>query len=332
MTGEKLLLALQAVDPALAEDARSPARRRMPRRLTAALIAAALVLALGAGAAAYYSDFFLDFFAERRGGELTEEQQTVVGALTAAVGQSQSVDGWTVTVDEAVAAKNNVYIKLTVTAPEGTALDGAQYRFRQIELSGGPEDVAMAGTSQGVKPDDDSHDGRVTILWTHNVSTQAGSQASFADGAARTLTLTDFCLSADDGTYTALAEGTWRFELTLTEQAADQADEAELVDGPVPCTAVSERWNSAGEIKRTEAPVTLTSFRLTALGATCEYEWTEQEALEFPEVSVTLLDGAQVRANMRSGAIGICSFELDVPIDLAQVDHVTIQGVELPMP
>ena len=51
MSGEKLLLSMQAVDPALVEDAHSAARRHMPRRLTAALIAAALVLALGVGAA-----------------------------------------------------------------------------------------------------------------------------------------------------------------------------------------------------------------------------------------------------------------------------------------
>ena len=85
MKGEKLFLAMEAVDPALAEDAHSPARRHRPRRLTAALLAAALVLvlALGVGAAAYYSDFFLDYFARQGDRELTESQQAAIGALTA---------------------------------------------------------------------------------------------------------------------------------------------------------------------------------------------------------------------------------------------------------
>ena len=336
MTGERLLEAIGYIDPALVEDARRlPVRRRLGRRALTVGLAAALILALGATALAYYAGWFGDYFEKQSGGPLTESQQSYIREQTVQVGRSAAVDGWQVTVDEAVAGKNDAYIKLTVTAPEGITLDGEHYFFQENDLSDGAQsagDVIQMGGSQGTEPDGDSHDGRVTLLLKYFVYTRPGGETSFLDGAARTLTLTDFCQFADDGTETTVAEGTWRFELTLTPRAAEQTDEVQLVDGAVPCTGVSAAWNSAGETRLADVPIELTSFRLTSMGADCEYTGEAYEALEFPDVFVTLLDGTQVRANMNTGTIGFCSFKLDAPVDLAQVDHVSVQGVELPMP
>ena len=338
MAGEKLLEAFARVDPALVQDARTGTGKRTGGRKTLAIaLAAALVLALGATAYGVYSDWFVDFFTDRAGKELTESQQMTVEDMTTAVGRSQTVNGWTVTVDQAVADKENVYIKLDVTAPEGTVLDGDGYSFREVHLTGGAEsgsnDVISVSASQKVEPDEDGRDNTAAILWTCAVRTRAGSQASFLDGAPRTLTLTDLRRYREESLdYADVAAGTWRFEVTLEPREEDAPGEIEFITEPVPCAAVSETWNSAGEIIRRETPVTLTSFRLTSLGATCEYSYDEQEALELPDVYVALEDGTLVDAMLSSGVIGSCSYELASPIDLGQVDYISVQGVRISVP
>ena len=331
---ERLLEAIGGVDPALvlAAGEMGPARRGHGRKALVIALAAALVLALGVTAYGVYSQWFVDFFAQRAGEELTGSQQATVENMTTAVGESQTVNGWTVTVDQAVAGRNDVYIKLDVTAPEGTVLDGEGYSFREVSLSGGAEsgDVMTVSSSQGTKPDEDDRDNRATILWTCAVRLPAGAEESFLDGGPRTLTLTDLRRSTEDGLgYIDLAAGTWRFAVTLEPQAEEISGEIEFIAEPTPCEAVSERWNSAGEITRTPVPVTLTSFRLTSLGAACEYTYSEQEALELPDVYVMLRGGTRVDAMLSTGVIGSCGYKLASPIDLGQVDYVSVQGVVL---
>lgn len=332
MSGEKLLLSMQAVDPALVEDAHSAARRHMPRRLTAALIAAALVLALGVGAAAYYSDFFLDYFAGRKGGRLTESQQTAIGALTAVVGQSQTVDGWTITVDRALATRHNAYIKLDVTAPEGVALDPEQQNYDcDVEISGfNTEDVSDEGvTGYGMQMQLFREEGMAenegTILLELDRTATAASELDLADGQSRTLTLRDLYLSGAKGEGSVLAaKGEWSFTFALPK-----AEEIELLDKTVSVLVKNPATGNREDVG-------LSSFRLTALGATAEYITAYDYIQPFDDVTVIMDDGTAVtgreRVNSARDFVKVCSFVFETPIDMDAVDHVTFQGLELPMP
>lgn len=335
MRGEKLLLAMQAVDPALAEDAHSTTRRRMPRRLTAALLAAALVLALGVGAAAYYSDFFLDFFAGQKGGELTESQQAAIGALTAVIGQSQTVDGWTITMDKALATRHNAYIKLDVTAPAGVPLDPEQQNYDcDVEISGfNMEDVSDEGvTGYGLQMQLFREEGMAenegTILLQLDRTATAASKLDLTDGKARTVTIKNFCVWQLDEqkhrTDEPLVDGTWRFTFALPK-----AEEIELLDGTVSVLAKNP-------VTGNREDVGISSFRLTALGATVEYITAYDYIQPFGDVTVTMTDGTKVtgrRGENSARDFGkVCSFVFDTPIDLDTVDHVTFQGLELYMP
>ncbi len=337
MKGEKLFLAMEAVDPALAEDAHSPARRHRPRRLTAALLAAALVLvlALGVGAAAYYSDFFLDYFARQGDRELTESQQAAIGALTAVVGQSQTVDGWTITVDRALATRHNAYIKLDVTAPADVALDPEEQNYDcDVEISGfnaeddPDEGVTGYGLQMQLLREEGMAENEGTILLILDRTATAASKLDLADGRERTVTIKNFCVWQldEEGQMTSepLVNGTWRFTFALPK-----AEEIELLDGTVSVLAKNP-------VTGNREDVGVSSFRLTALGATCEYITAYDYIQPFGDVTVTMTDGAKVtgRENVNSARdFGkVCSFVFDTPIDLDAVDHVTFQGVELPMP
>ena len=328
MTGEKLLLAVGAADPALAEDAHRAVRRHMPRRM-AALIAAALTLALAAAtAAAYYSDGLLDYFAWRNGGALSEEQRAAIRALTAVVDQSQTADGWTVTVDRALAARCNAYIQLDVTAPAGTALDP--------ERQGLDFDVTISGFNAGDVPnegvtgyswqmemfkEEGMAENEAMILLALDRTATAASGLDLGDGAMRTVILENLRLrrlGGQDQTQT-LVKGPWQFDFALPA-----AEEIELLDGPVSVTA--------GEDEDAE----LLSFRLTALGAVCEYTAAHDHYQEFGGVTVTMADGAavtgQVQENSARDFGKVCSFVFDAPIDLGRAASVSFEGLELPVP
>ncbi len=336
MTGEKLLDALGAVGPELAADARQAGKKRRPvRRLTAGLLAAALVLALGVGAAAYYGDVLLDHFAWMNGKDLTEEQIATVRALTAVVGQSQTVDGWTVTVDRALATRHNAYIELDLTAPAGTVVDPERQHYDcDVELSGfntadtSDEGVTGCGMQVEMFKEEGMAENESTVLLTLDRTATAASKLDLADGRSRTLTIKDLCLRELDEqghrTDTPLVRGTWRFTFTLPK-----AEEIELLDD------AASVWATDPATKKREE-VGVSSFRLTALGATCEYITAYDYIQPFDDLTVTMADGTAVMGRVKGNSARdfgkVCSFVFDVPIDLDQVAYVSFQGLKLPMP
>ena len=334
MTGEKLLLAVGAVDPALAEDAHNPAPRRMARRVAVALIAAALALALAAvTAAAYYSDGLLDYFAWRNGGALSEQQLAAIQALTAVVDQSRTADGWTVTVDRALAARHNAYIKLDVTAPAGTVLDPERQGLDlDVTISGfntpdvSDEGVTGYGWQMEMFKEAGMAENEAMVLLALDCTATAASGLDLGDGAMRSVTIENLRLrqlGGHDQTQT-LVKGPWRFTFALPAAA-----EIELLDGTV---SVPVWETAAGEREDVE----LLSFRLTALGATCEYETAHDHFQEFDGMTVIMADGAavtgQVQENSARDFGKVCSFVFDTPIDLSRAVSVSFQGLELPVP
>lgn len=334
MTGERLLQAMQAVDPALVEDAREG--RRTPRllrgrKLTAALAAAALILTLGVGAAAYYGDAFLDFFARQNGGELTAAQQATIETMTTVVGQSQTVDGWTVTVDKALASRYDAYIKLDVTGPAGVDASGVEFDLQKNSVESfflNTDETSMEGvTGHGIQmeriEDAAQPENEATILMKLDITAMSDSEINLADGQPRTLTLRNLYLSGEKGEGRLLvAEGEWSFTFTLPE-----AQEIELLDNTISVMVKEDRH---------KVDVAVSSFRLTAFGATCEYITAFDYIEHFDDVTVTMTDGSAVTGETRTNSARdfgkVCSFRFDVPIDLDAVDHVIFQGVYLPMP
>ena len=334
---ERLLDAIGEVDPALVQAAgeMGPVRRGRGRRALIVGLAAALVLALGATAAAYYGDALLDHFAWRNGGELTESQAETIQALTAVVDQSQTVDGWTVTVDKAIATRHDAYIKLNVTAPAGVTLDPEEQNYDcDVEISGfNTEDTPEEGvTGYGLQmtmfKDEGMAENEGVILLELDRTATAASALDLADGKERTVTLKDLRVWELDEeshkTEQTLVEGTWQFTFALPA-----AEEIELLDGTVNVLAKNPSTGNKEDVG-------ISRLRLTALGATVEYITAYDYIQPFDDMTVTLADGSAVNGRERTNSARdfgkVCSFQFDVPIDLDQVDHVTFQGMELKVP
>ena len=332
-----LLLAIGEVDPELVREAREmgAGRGRTVRRALTAALAAVLALAMAVTAYGYFSgaDWFKSWFADKAGG-LTASQEAYIEANAVEIGQSATVNGWTVTVRSAIADQYDFCILLRVDPPAGTKLDAdGDIHLQELSLdrADGVDKGAATGGMNGIICSE-AEGGGLTCLWTRSVSVPQDSNFSFLDGAERTLRLERLCIGPDE-----VAEGPWEIALTLPTSGAKAV---ELVTEPVPCqgeifTALDQ---AAG---RRPLDMTVTSFRITALGveARAGYHMADREpgeVITLP-VSLVLTDGTEIQVNGMGGAYGggmaWFHFPFSAPVVLEDVDHIRLGGdVTIPMP
>ena len=122
--------------------------------LVAAAVAAALVVSVGAAvvAPAVMRDYF---------GNSAGYQQSAVE-----LGESITKNGWTMTLTDCAADDYTVYVGVTLTAPEGTALDNERgYLFEDWFSPHFPDlDAAGAGGYMQVEDEDPTEDGRIRLV------------------------------------------------------------------------------------------------------------------------------------------------------------------------
>ena len=382
---EMLLEAMGNIDPELVQAARAMGakkRRKTGRRVSTVILAAVLMLALATTAFAYFSgaDWFKGWFSQRAETELSPGQVEYIEERTVDVDQSVTQNGWTVTLESAIADQYNAYVKLTVAPPSKDVPDSMELS----ELSLGVDEVRL--TSAGPKLSDDAlrkwgvsqswdtnsdgtlridGEGRLTLILTFYMVTDPNSGAAYTDGYERTLTMKDLTWTdlnaeppydgenaiwdGDEWSYPAgvLAQGEWKFSFTFTP--ADE--EVELVTQPVPCQGQESGWRMDSEGNVLEmlddlVDIEMTSFRLTAFGASCEYTFGEgvtPQGLDFWDVQAVMKDGSAAALMMGGGgvmnhwdeetAIGTGTFKFAAPIDLSQVDYIQLpNGYIIPMP
>ena len=112
-------------------------RRRLGRRTLLLAAAAAVLLTVSALAASGVFSAILEQFRSR---DLTPEQETAILEGTAFLGKSQTIDGVTVTLEEAYGDGNDFYLYLEVEAPDGmsfTSFEHMWLRVAELEQGGG---------------------------------------------------------------------------------------------------------------------------------------------------------------------------------------------------
>jgi len=133
------------------------------------LIAAAMaaVLVLSAGAAVVASPVVRNYF-----GNSVGYQQSAVE-----LGESITKNGWIMTLTDCVADDYTVYVGVTLTAPEGTALDNeGGYLFEDWFPPHFPElDVAGSGGCMWVE-DENPTDNQISFIFTANLYYNNGNQ------------------------------------------------------------------------------------------------------------------------------------------------------------
>ena len=120
MTGRELLMGMTDLDGRILEEAEEfrteiPVRRFRPA-LAAAIGAAVLILAGCAYVALTEPEWFGQFFSRWQEQGLSQSQTAFVEENTKVIGQSVTKDGYTLTVESAIADSYNAYIKLRLSS------------------------------------------------------------------------------------------------------------------------------------------------------------------------------------------------------------------------
>lgn len=105
-------------------------RRRFSPRLAAAVAVAAVLCGSTLAVSTGLDQRLLEFL-----GATTAEQAETLIAGAQAVNQTVKNAGSTLTVREVLGDRDNLYLLLNFTAPEGTVLDAYDYRFRQDSVT-----------------------------------------------------------------------------------------------------------------------------------------------------------------------------------------------------
>lgn len=297
---------------------RSP---RYVRRLSAAMAALLLLLALlGCGAAAVaYGENIQSLFARRwqqlTGQSMEESQSAFLDHLSQEIGQSQTVNGVTVTLDSAAVGADVFYLLVRVET------DGGSCSFDQFDLAVAPDPLAglegMGGcgwSSQGTDAQ-----GRPLLLFTQSYLA-LDSFAPDARPLALTLTLTDLYQG------TGTVEGTWQFQVSLDRTQ---------IPRPV---SLPDTWATVADIfTEEEATGHFTNIQVSSTGLRYDQRFPDEENPDFLPTLV-LRSGAEIPGGngngirIREDGTLRCSVQWNIPVDLEEAVCVRLGDTDLPIP
>lgn len=337
MKAEDLLMGLNELEDDLILDVQTPVRKRTfhRRKLTALLAAAVIVsmLAMTAFAASDASVWFRNFFTQKSGGALSDGQTSYLGDYTAQFQQSQSVNGYTITLNSAISDGRFVFIQCDLTAPEGTILDADHY--------GDLHDTMLWNTDGDSFPcnwtiiNEDPADNTATMLCSIELIWGQGNHFDFTKhdwqlfiyGLGATYYENQGTMDFTSRTE-VLTEGAWKFDIQFPDGASRTVD---LIHEPVACPS-HINWGIQG---LTQREVRITAFTLRALSAELTFQFSKADSINgrFDDIYVIMKDGRSVLMQEYSNVPNQITYKFDAPIILEEVDHILLpNGTKLPMP
>ena len=249
----------------------------------------------------------------------------------AAVSESETQNGFTLTLKSVKTDGWYAKILVSLTAPEGVDIESLNISTG----SAGDELKPVFGRAYGdaafhAVPDGDGLVNTKDLLMEANLS-MADDSKPFATGSVWELQIVDLWVDQYLESERILTEGEWVFPIVF-EEAADEPLSLEFAKEPITVSAVVG-WKMDGTDVYEE--VTVTSFELHRKSAVIEHE--SDSAVEFSNYDapmyVVMKDGSRVKFQETSGSIGITKFRLEEIIDLSQVDYVQLaDGTRLEAP
>ena len=326
MTGRELLVELGTIDEGFYHEADGRGRGAYRPVLIAAVVAVLLLLAGCGYAVLSGTAWFQAYFARQQEQHLTQGQMELIANSTKEIGGSVTVNGYTVTLESAIAEQKTAYIKLRITGEKPFSGKSVSLQPRKVPgedrlesaffpKGASPTDASPFGTSTWVF--DDPVGKEVSVLIRMNQKTSPDA-VSFEAGVPYILHLTDLT-QWDDGGGTILAEGPWDFEIVFDHLNDGQL---ELISQPATVSANG-------------ASLTLTSFKLGTMGAEAAFQPVDPSDMRTMGVlalsQVVLKDGSTVALRPTSfdpqghGSLGLVS-----PVDLKEVSYVELRdGTQL---
>ena len=318
MTGRELLMGMTDLDGSILAEAEAfrteiPVRRFRPA-LAAAIGAAVLILAGCAYVALTEPEWFGQFFSRWQEQGLSQSQAAFVEENTKVIGQSVTKDGYTLTVESAIADSYNAYIKLRLSSETEDVMNAENYlpgyRLRE---DGTLEDYFYAPDhpdwrySAGSGPMEEAPD---VILLRVNQYEQQGAK-SLEAGVTYRIHFPGLIGYYSDGTDRVLTEEDFDFDIVF-DTLHDES--LEMITEPVVASFSDIRVN-------------VTSLELRTLSVSVDYNGRTDEkgGICFVDSFVVLKDGTQVRFRPYVlGPEGGTCF-LTGPIVLEEVDYVQLR-------
>ena len=330
MNGKSLRIGLSCIDPKYIEESEkdTPARHVIAWKpmLIAAVIAALLLAGCGYVVLSE-AQWLQSFFSRQKGQPLSQGQSAYIEQNTQVIGQSVTVNGYTVTVESAIAEERVACIRLRLEGPGLADIYSGDFRPRPLADGRGYEPLFFekGHTSAEKSPYGlgrwiFSPDGNAISILIQLDQSANPDAPSFEAGVPYVLHLTDLYVNGFGQTERILTEGTWDFEIVFDHL---NTDSAELISLPITIT-------------HENISLRVTSLKLRTMGidvrfAPGAYDYLGRDCFEGSWV--VLKDGTRVSVYPQFyNPEGSAGLSLDCPIDLEEVDYVEFRdGTRLSM-
>lgn len=293
-------------------------RRLLPVLLTAVLLVAALSITVLAAVDSPVRDWFREQWASFAGGELSEDQATLIDSLTQPVGESVTVDGVTVTVDSITVGSDILWALVEVSGMEFSA--GKSYTFDDMYVEVIPElsDGSIDGGVYGAMWKFLGMDQNGVLSFLVEYSATFPGEAQLTDGAysllitAEDLALDPLGLDNNE----VIKEGVWEFAIPLTVESLSPV--REIPDAQVTLNGLQ---------------VTLTDITVTATGARFH---SSRIVDPLTAVFAVLSDGTVVESVGGGGIYdddvgAVCSVQWPAPLDVEAVTALRVGDTDIPL-
>lgn len=362
---EKMDLIARLQQAAEQEEIMTDATKRKVRKISRGMIigiAAACLLTVGALAAALSPGLRSYFDAGTPGA------QEVLESGIYQLNRSETYNGWTVALTECVGDDNNAYIWVDITAPEGTVLETSETKG----ISGGFTLLAPESfddyLGMWIKvPDEDPSDHQISrLIYLSTSMPLRGETFSFSIGPLIDWWWVDYGTeTAQQHQGSALTEAIRDHEWVFEDVVLDYPDQTirltpdmevpylhgtaaltKLEVSPLNVTVRLEGGSCSGQdISVLEETVVTASDVTISVGTDSgSYEPESSQQPDSPAVELHMKDGSVLVPNgdsslshgpdyvERSVQYADSGSDPDRIIDPAQVDYVTVCGVDVPMP
>ena len=292
------------------------------------------LLVLTACSSKTVQSWFVQYFLADGETQLSEKQVDFIHHRERSIQQSQTRDGYTVTLESYFADSMAAWFKLRIECPEEIQFCDSPWGTvpKSIGLIRKWDGMDLGGGSFQSLPDEDPSDnvGYTVFIFEQQ---SAFDTASLLDHNAYTLQIRDLWniyLDNDDIVYEDVAEGIWEFDIDFRGM---QDDSVGFIKEPFEYLMIA---NDNLEIPL-EVPIMITSFTLYPMRAVMWFEYLDEETYGTPDdfypCTVVMRDGSRQVLNTMSVMCGLTEFRSSVPLILSEVDHILLpDGTKLTVP
>lgn len=305
-------------------------RRKPPRfPIGKVLIAAVLIsiLAVSVSATGFFQSWLRQYLTRDSATPLRQSEVAYLDSYEQIISQSQTQDGYTITLESAVTDGFLTYVSILVTAPEGTDFESLNQPNFSARLGPLGSSITCVNDSYryngGFSAPPDSDDDPRTFHWVLELeAVDNQGEFLFLPGTQWNVHIEGIVLVYLDAgrefVREPVAEGVWDFTFAL-----DKCDlrSIELI----PETPVPVQYESGLGLPSPESPApeenSIVSFTLRAYSAVLA---TQDDPSNIPPCSVVMKDGRSIELQPHAKFYKQLRYKTDRPILLDDVDYILV--------